>query len=69
MTVTINPRLHAFFEAAYEERIARSPQTLSTLGIKRSQDRLDDYSDEARQEEYRLSATPCTRISRASWGG
>jgi uncharacterized protein (DUF885 family) len=62
MTASSAPSLHAFFEAAYEERIARSPQTLATLGIKRSQDRLDDYSDEARQEECRLVMDQLDRL-------
>ncbi len=62
MTASSNPALHAFFEAAYEERIARSPQTLTTLGIRRSQHRLDDYSDEARQEEYRLVVDQLARL-------
>lgn len=62
MTASSNPSLHAFFEAAYEERIARAPQTLTTLGIKRSQDRLDDFSDEARQEECRLVQDQLARI-------
>lgn len=62
MSASSNPTLHAFFEAAYEERIARSPQTLTTLGIKRSQDRLDDYSDAARQEECRLVEDHLARL-------
>lgn len=62
MSESSKPSLHAFFEAAYEERIARSPQTLTTLGIKRSQDRLDDYSDAARQDEYRLVVEQLARL-------
>lgn len=34
-----------FFETAFQERINRSPQLLTSLGIKRDQDRLDDFSD------------------------
>ncbi len=40
-------RLAAFFEQAFQERIALSPQSMTALGIKRDYDRLDDTTDEA----------------------
>jgi uncharacterized protein (DUF885 family) len=40
-------RLLAFFDAAFAERIAQSPQTMTSLGIKTDYDRLNDYTDAA----------------------
>ena len=40
-------RLAAFFEQAFQERIALSPQTMTSLGIKRDYGRLDDTTDAA----------------------
>src|SRR5688572_18791503 len=40
-------RLAAFFEQAFQERIALSPQTMTSLGIKRDYGRLDDATDAA----------------------
>ena len=34
-----------FFEEAFQERVNRSPQTLTALGIRKHQDQLDDLSD------------------------
>jgi uncharacterized protein (DUF885 family) len=38
-------RLLAFLDAAFDERIASSPETLTALGTKVQYDRLDDYTD------------------------
>jgi uncharacterized protein (DUF885 family) len=40
-------RLAAFFEQAFQERIALSPQTMTSLGLKTDYDRLDDVTDAA----------------------
>ncbi|WP_292036487.1 MULTISPECIES: DUF885 domain-containing protein [unclassified Brevundimonas] len=40
-------RLNAFFEQAFQDRIALSPQQMTSLGIKTDYDKLDDVSDEA----------------------
>ena len=40
-------RLAAFFEQAFQERIALSPQTMTSLGLKTGYDRLDDVTDAA----------------------
>lgn len=40
-------RLAAFFEQAFQERIALSPQTMTSLGLKTGYDRLDDNTDAA----------------------
>ncbi|MEN5364719.1 DUF885 domain-containing protein [Brevundimonas intermedia] len=40
-------RLNAFFEDAFQARIALSPQQMTSLGIKTDDDKLDDVSDAA----------------------
>ncbi|WP_439478352.1 DUF885 domain-containing protein [Brevundimonas sp.] len=40
-------RLAAFFEQAFQERIALSPQTMTSLGIRTDYDKLDDATDAA----------------------
>lgn len=40
-------RLNAFFEQAFQARIALSPQSMTALGIKTDYDRLDDTTDAA----------------------
>lgn len=40
-------RLNAFFEQAFQARIALSPQRMTALGLKTGYDRLDDASDAA----------------------
>lgn len=40
-------RLDAFFEQAFQARIALSPQQMTSLGIKTDYDKLDDVSDAA----------------------
>jgi uncharacterized protein (DUF885 family) len=39
-------RLTAFLDRAFDENAARSPQTLTSLGIKRDCDKLDRYTEE-----------------------
>ena len=40
-------RLNAFFEQAFQARIALSPQQMTSLGMKTDYDKLDDVSDAA----------------------
>ncbi|MBW8304401.1 MAG: DUF885 domain-containing protein, partial [Brevundimonas sp.] len=47
-------RLAAFFEQAFQERIALSPQTMTALGIKRDYDRLDEVTDAAAERGLAL---------------
>ncbi|HYC68609.1 DUF885 domain-containing protein [Brevundimonas sp.] len=47
-------RLAAFFEQAFQERIALSPQTMTALGIKRDYGRLDDTTDAAAERGLAL---------------
>ncbi|MET4683805.1 DUF885 domain-containing protein [Brevundimonas faecalis] len=44
---TEDARLNAFFEQAYQARIALSPQAMTALGLKTDYDKLDDVSDAA----------------------
>jgi uncharacterized protein (DUF885 family) len=47
-------RLLAFLDAAFDERNASSPETLTSLGSKTDHDRLDDYSDAQAQRDQAL---------------
>ncbi|HYC97847.1 DUF885 domain-containing protein [Brevundimonas sp.] len=47
-------RLAAFFEQAFQERIALSPQTMTALGIKRDYGKLDDATDAAAERSLAL---------------
>ncbi|MGB3454802.1 MAG: DUF885 domain-containing protein [Litorimonas sp.] len=47
-------RLNAWFEARYEEELARSPMDQTYRGQRDAQDRLDDISQTARDEEAAL---------------
>src|SRR5690606_34062735 len=72
-------RLAAFFEQAFQERIALSPQSMTALGIKRDYDQLDDTTDAAadralalmeRQVEQlndRFNPKTLSEESRMSW--
>ncbi|MCS6626976.1 DUF885 domain-containing protein [Roseibacterium beibuensis] len=48
-------RLAAFFEQAFQEQIALSPQTMTALGIKRDYDKLNDTTDAAAERALALS--------------
>lgn len=56
--------LHRFFEQAFQARLERLPQTLTTLGIRRRQDELDDYSDAARVAERDLVQAQLEQLER-----
>jgi uncharacterized protein (DUF885 family) len=47
-------RLAAFFEQAFQERIALSPQTMTALGIKRDYGKLDETTDAAADRSLAL---------------
>lgn len=48
-------RLAAFFEKAFQERIALSPQTMTSLGIKTDYGKLDDGTDAAAERSLALA--------------
>lgn len=55
-------RLLAFLDAAFEERLALSPQRMTSLGIKRDYDRLDDYTDAANIRSMELAEAQLARM-------
>ena len=55
-------RLEAFFESAYQERIALSPQQMTSLGIKTGYDRLDDYTPTADDRSLALARAQLARM-------
>ncbi|MES2033843.1 MAG: DUF885 domain-containing protein [Pseudomonadota bacterium] len=48
-------RFNAFLDAAFDERLALSPERLTGQGIKQQYDRLDDYTDAADDKALALS--------------
>ncbi|MNQ58248.1 hypothetical protein D3C85_724390 [compost metagenome] len=55
-------RLNAFFEQAFQERIALSPQQMTSLGIKTDYDKLDDVSDAASARSLALQEAQLARM-------
>ncbi|MBA3576228.1 MAG: DUF885 domain-containing protein [Sphingomonas sp.] len=53
--VAEDQRLMTFLDAAFEEELARSPQSLTALGRKEQYDRLDIYTDDYRQQGLALA--------------
>lgn len=58
-----------FFETTFEERINRSPQLLTALGIKRHQDRLDDLSDAKLEGDRKLIEDQLRRLQDFDYAG
>jgi uncharacterized protein (DUF885 family) len=52
---TEDARLAAFFEQAWQARIALSPQTMTSLGLKTDYDKLDDATDAAADRSLALA--------------
>ncbi len=48
-------KLLTFLDSAFDETVARSPETLTGLGIKRDYDKLDDYTDEDSRKNLELA--------------
>ncbi|MFN3878519.1 MAG: DUF885 domain-containing protein [Brevundimonas sp.] len=55
-------RLNAFFEEAFQARIALSPQQMTSLGIKTDYDKLDDVSDAAADRALALQEAQLTQM-------
>lgn len=55
-------RLLSFLDRAFDEAIALSPQTLTSLGQKDQYDRLDDYSDEGSRKALELAERQLTQM-------
>jgi uncharacterized protein (DUF885 family) len=48
-------RLLAFLDKAFDESVASSPQTLTSLGVKKDYGRLDDYTEAAADRQLALA--------------
>lgn len=55
-------RLDAFFDAAFMERVALSPQGMTSLGIKTDYDRLNDYTPAADARSLALAEAQLARM-------
>ncbi len=55
LTQSEDARLAAFFEQAFQERIALSPQQMTSLGLKTDYDKLDDNTDAAAARSLALA--------------
>ncbi|MEJ6789217.1 DUF885 domain-containing protein [Brevundimonas sp. BR2-1] len=56
-------RLAAFFEQAFQERIALSPQSMTSLGLKTDYDRLDDATDAASDRALALAERQLAQLN------
>ncbi|MDP3802648.1 DUF885 family protein [Brevundimonas sp.] len=56
-------RLAAFFEQAFQERIALSPQQMTSLGLKTDYDRLDDATDAAAERSLALAERQLAQLN------
>lgn len=59
---TEDARLAAFFEQAFQERIALSPQTMTSLGLKTDYDKLDDATDAAAERSLAQAESQLARM-------
>lgn len=59
---TEDARLAAFFEQAWQARIALSPQTMTSLGIKTDYDKLDDVTDAAADRSLALAESQLAQM-------
>jgi uncharacterized protein (DUF885 family) len=62
-TQSEDARLAAFFEQAFQERIALSPQQMTSLGIKTDYDKLDDATDAAADRSLALAESQLARLN------
>lgn len=62
-TQSEDARLAAFFEQAFQEQIALSPQTMTALGIKRDYDKLNDTTDAAAERALALSERQLAQLN------
>ncbi|MFN3558676.1 MAG: DUF885 domain-containing protein [Brevundimonas sp.] len=59
---TEDARLAAFFEQAWQARIALSPQQMTSLGLKTDYDKLDDATDAAAERSLALAESQLAAI-------
>ena len=55
-------RFTAFLDAAFDERLALSPESLTGLGIKQQYDKLDDYTDAGQEASLKLAVAQLARM-------
>jgi uncharacterized protein (DUF885 family) len=55
-------RLLAFLDAAFDESIASSPETMTALGMKRDYHKLDDYTDAQEERQRALAEAQLARM-------
>ena len=60
---TEDARLAAFFEQAFQERIALSPQSMTSLGLKTDYDKLDDATDAASDRALALAERQLAQLN------
>lgn len=56
-------RLAAFFEQAFQERIAQSPQQMTSLGLKTDYDKLDSVTDAAAERSLALAESQLLQLN------
>ncbi|HEY0103816.1 MAG TPA: DUF885 domain-containing protein [Brevundimonas sp.] len=56
-------RLAAFFEQAFQERIALSPQQMTSLGLKTDYDKLDEGTDAAAERSLALAESQLAQLN------
>ncbi|MBI2517563.1 MAG: DUF885 domain-containing protein [Opitutae bacterium] len=57
-------KANAFFERAFDESIARSPLTMTQLGLKQDYDKWDDFSEKAQLENFLLNVQQLAELKR-----
>jgi uncharacterized protein (DUF885 family) len=57
-------RLAAFFEQAFQEQVALSPETMTQFGIKQRYGELGDYTDAANVKQMQLAEAQLARMKR-----
>lgn len=55
-------RFLAFLDAAFDETVARSPETQTALGLKTNYDKLDDYTDAGAAADQALAEAQLKRM-------
>ena len=63
--VAESAKANAFFERAFEEAIARSPQTMTQLGMKKDYDKWDDHSEQASLDSLLLEVKQLAELKRS----
>ncbi len=63
-TATESAKANAFFERAFEDSIALSPQTMAQLGMKKDYDKWDDQSEQAALDSFLLGVQQLAELKR-----